>query len=86
MVEYMVVNNEPFKIFFKTSHVDSLYSSLTVPRSNIKPSSKPSRLYKKDEPKLKKAKHNDLMELCSGPTPFIRGEDNVLFYKNLRHE
>lgn len=86
MVEYLVLKNEPNKIFFKTSHVTNEYSSLLVPRCDIDARTKPKRLYTKNELRIKKQKYEDLMSLCSGPTPIIKGGENVTFYKNLRHE
>lgn len=86
MVEYMVLKKEPKKIFFKTSHLSDVYSSISLPRTDFNATAKPSQLYDENKPTLSKDKYEDLMSLCTGATPIIRGEENVNFYKHLRHQ
>lgn len=85
MTEYMVLKMEPRKIFFKSSHLSSEYRSLTLPRSDIAPTDKPKKLYKKNEPKISKEHFEEFIGMCNGETPIISGDENVLFYKHLRH-
>lgn len=85
MMEYMVLKKEPNKIFFKTSHLDDEYRTITLPRSACDPKVKPQPLNKVC-PKLSAEKYKDLMALCSGPTPVIRNQEHASFYKNLPHQ
>lgn len=88
MVEFMVQKQEPKKIFFKNSHLTGVYSSISLPCTDKDSRSKPKVLNtgSQQKPKILKEKFSDLMALCSGPTPIIRNEEHVLFYKSLPHD
>lgn len=84
MAEFMVLKHEPDKVFFKSSHLEDEYRSITLPRKVSNPSCKPKKLNNKTI-KLSEAKYNDLISLCSGQTPLIRNQEHINFYKNLPH-
>lgn len=84
MVEYMVLKQEPDKVFFKSSHLENEYRSITLPRKSSDPSLKPKKLNNKTL-KISTDKYNDLVSLCSGPTPLVRCQEHIDFYKHLPH-
>lgn len=83
--EYKVVKAYPDTIFFKKSHLDSNYRSLSIKRqNNNKLRERVNQVYSQP-PKLSRDKYNDLMSLCQGDTPVIRREEYVQFYQALPH-
>lgn len=84
MVEFNVRKNYLHKIFFKTSHLDQNYRSLSLKRQSVPLLEKqPNKLNKGPRP-ISLAKYNDLKALCSG-NKVIKLPEHVHFYKSLPH-
>lgn len=69
--------------FFKTSHLDNQYRSITLKRKTGGTITL-SKLNKEPKP-ISLLKYNDLMALCTGIKPVIRCPEDVLFYSSLPH-
>lgn len=86
MVEFKVMKSQPLKCFFKNSHLESNYRSITLKRQvsdffkmticplNVAP------------PKISKLKYDDLIGLCKGEKPVIRLPEHNQYYYSLPHE
>ncbi|XP_072168628.1 uncharacterized protein, partial [Diadema setosum] len=79
----------PDKIFFKMSHLDDAFLTLSFgqsrrPRPVEDPGKVPGQAYE-TRPRLSAAKYQDLVSLCHGPTPVVNQPDLVEFYENLPH-
>lgn len=87
MVEFHVRKNNISQIFFKTSHLDQNYRSLTLKRQNNESllSKKLNNLNRGPRP-ISTEKYNDLIALCSGNTPVIKLPEHVQFYRSLPHK
>lgn len=85
VTEIMVKRNETNKIFFKTSHVQEEYRSLTLKqRHPMSVTDEVPKLYSQP-PKIAKDKYDDLLSLCQGSFPVIRESEYVNFFKSLPH-
>ena len=81
----MVKKTESNKIFFKTSHVQDEYRSLTLKqRQPQSVAQEPPKLYSQ-APKISKDKYNDLVSLCMGTMPVVRALEHVDISKSLPH-
>lgn len=88
LMKIRVERQQPNKIFFKTSHLQNKYSSITIekkrkqrPLSNVTV----NRLNTNPLP-IAKAKFDDLVSLCSGDIPVVRNEEHKHFYLSLPHD
>lgn len=85
ITEIMVKSNETNRIFFKTSHVQDEYRSLTLKqRYPINITDELPKLYSQT-PKIAKDKYDDLLSLCQGSFLVIRVSEYVNFFKSLPH-
>lgn len=80
----MVKKSNPNVIFFKTSHLQTSYSSITLKRIKQNPLSSVVDILNKNPPKTSCEKYSELLSLCEGPTPIVRGE-YANFFKSLPH-
>lgn len=85
MTEFCVQKSDPIKFFFKTSHDQESYRSLTLKRQKMFLLHAEISPLNKDPPKIATEKYEDLMSLTKGDTPVIRNPDYVEFYKSLPH-
>lgn len=86
MVEFTVKKDHLTKLFFKTTHLDPEYRTLTLKRQaeSVLISNNVPKLYN-NPPPIPSAKYDDLMSLCAGPTRLIRLPEEVEFYRSLAH-
>ncbi|KAK3881690.1 hypothetical protein Pcinc_013882 [Petrolisthes cinctipes] len=86
MREVMVQKTDRDKLFFKTSHQQESYRSITLKRKWLSAldCNMPSKLYSKP-PKISKEKYDDLMSLCKAPLPMVRVAEYVSFFESLPH-
>lgn len=83
MTEFSVVKSEPTTFFFKTSHSETVFRSITVNRNvSYFLKSEVSSLNKSCT-KISKEKRDDLISLTLGDAPVIRLAEHVEFYKSL---
>lgn len=83
IAEIMVKKTETNRIFFKSSHVQKEYRSITLKqRHPMSVTEEPPKLYTQP-PKISKDKFGDLLSLCQGPFPVVRELDYVQFFKSL---
>lgn len=88
IMEMRVEKDNPDMIFFKTSHLEEKYRSMTLSKKrNQVPLDKVivSQLNESTIP-LSTGKYQDLVSLCSGNTPVIRNENYQHFYLSLPHD
>lgn len=81
--EIFVKKENPNKIFFKTSHVDKQYRSMSLKRQLLHTLTV-QKLNKEQRP-ISMQKYENLMSLCSGIKPVISSPEDKLFYKSLPH-
>lgn len=93
MSELKVIKSKPRTIYFKTSPLQETHQSITLKRHVKTADAQGDSLKRKHIEKLNKAhpkithqKYKDLLSLCSGNRPVIRGEDHKRFYINLPHD
>ncbi len=81
IMEIRVIKTSPNTLFYKNSHCDDEYKSITLkkPGDNCVSKLNPAPI------KIAAAKYNDLISLCTGDVRVIRNNDHVEFYKNLPH-
>lgn len=88
IMEFRVLKSRPGTLFFKTSHLEKDYRSITVKRHNF-------NYFRSDietinnlpnDKRITKEKYEDLISMCSGDTPLIRNQEHVLFYRSLPHD
>ena len=86
VMEMRVTKASPSTIFFKTSHLENQYRSISLKRQHVHlTQSEPEKL--NSEPnRLSREKYADLMSLCSGKTPLIRNAEHKSFYSSLPHK
>ncbi|CAH0550293.1 unnamed protein product [Brassicogethes aeneus] len=82
--EFFVKKENPDKIFFKTSHVDKQYRSMSLKRENKLHFLTIKKLNKKQR-SISMLKYENLISLCSGLKPVISSPENKLFYRSLPH-
>lgn len=85
MTEFCVKKSDPIKFFFKTSHDQESYRSLTLKRQKMFLLYAEIRPLNEYPPKIATEKYEDLMSLTKGDTAVIRHPDYVEFYKSLPH-
>lgn len=86
VVEFKVDKETPTSLYFKTSHTDVAYRSISIRRSQAKFLKEPIRPLNDSQIKISKPKFDDLLSLCSGDCPIIRFHEYQYYYKNLPHE
>ncbi|XP_030831813.1 uncharacterized protein LOC115918229 isoform X2 [Strongylocentrotus purpuratus] len=78
----------PMQIFFKTSHLQDQYNTLSIGQGRRRNPAQslqlPGQLYE-SRPKLSQEKYGDLVSLCRGSTPVIIQPELVEYYENLPH-
>ena len=79
----MVKKTDGKKIFFKSSHLQEEYRSLTL-KQRLQGTDKLQNLYTQ-APKISKDKYEDLVSLCEGAFPVIRVTYYRDFFKSLPH-
>ena len=86
IMEVMVTAEYPDWVFFKTCHSKEEFSYILLERLP-KPVSmyNPDQLYK-ERPKIAKAKHEDLMKLCTGDTAVVKNPVHRQFYSDLSYD
>ncbi|XP_072398864.1 uncharacterized protein [Diabrotica undecimpunctata] len=85
VTEFKVTKNDLQKIFFKTSHLEENYRSVTLKRQNTPFLTKPLNKLNTEPRPISMAKYKDLNTLCTGNTPVIRLPEHINFYKSLPH-
>lgn len=85
VAEFKVTKTDIQKIFFKTSHLDENYRSVTLKRQNATLLMKPLSKLNKELRPISMAKYKDLNALCIGNTPVVRLPEHTNFYKSLPH-
>lgn len=83
MAQMSIRKNELEKIFFKTSHKQKTYDSISIPKKRT-PFENAKNLYD-SPPKMSLSKWEDLKSLCVGETPVVTSGDVQNFYLNLPH-
>jgi len=73
------------KIFFKTSHLQQDYHSITL-RLRGSVSDLVVAPLNNSAPRLKKEKYLDLVSMCKGPLPVVSDPHDAKFYLDLPHE
>lgn len=84
--EYKVEKKEDNKIFYKLSHCDETYRSITLNRIQVNVLNLPVEKLNKERPKVIALKYDNLVSLCSGKYPVVKSLDHVAFYRSLPHE
>lgn len=74
------------KLFFKKSHLDKEYDSITLKRLEIGISNMQLNALNNEPPKIPKRKYEDLISLCIGQTPVVRLPECKQFYRSLPHD
>lgn len=85
MTEFSVRKTDPSTLFFKTSHKEACYRSLTLKRNMANFLHAGVSPLNETQPKISKEKYEDLISLTTGDTPVIRLSEHVDFYKSLPH-
>ena len=85
VMELQVSKQHLDKVFYKTSHSELEFKSLSLKR--LKKSINEYDLPKlnAEANKISKEKYNDVLSLCSGPTPVVNIREHKSFYMNLPH-
>lgn len=83
MQQIMVKKTDTDKIFFKTSHLEETFKSLTL-KIRCQAQQEPHQTYS-EPPMIAKDKYDDLMSLCEGALPVIRVTEYVNFFQSLPH-
>ena len=71
IVEVKLNAEYPNKIFFKTSHAEEEFSHILLERLPKSVSEFEPKQLNQEPQKISKAKHDDLMKLCSGDTAVV---------------
>lgn len=79
--EFKVEKKEANKIFYKLSHCDETYRSITLKRNQESILNLSVGELNKERPK-----YHNLVSLCSGKDPVVKSLDHVAFYRSLPHE
>lgn len=86
MMEFRVSKETPDVLYFKTSHSQATYRSITLKRQLS------SQVLMRKVPKLNASankisfeKYNDLVSLCVGETAPIKNPEHVTFFRNLEY-
>ncbi|GFO14977.1 hypothetical protein PoB_004148200 [Plakobranchus ocellatus] len=85
IVEVKITKDYPSTVFFKTSHLDVTYKSLTLKRQQADVKKFPLMRLNSGPVKIPPAKYEDLISLCTGPTAVVRASDHKAFYMSLPH-
>lgn len=85
MSAIMVEKAEPEKIFFKTSHLQENYRSISLKRQHSELLTHSLPVLNTTPPKISSEKYNALVSLCEGNTPVIRLPEYKNFYMSLPH-
>lgn len=87
IMELMVKKSEPSKIYFKNSHLQQEFDSLTIlQRQKVGLSEVSLERLNLEVQKLSSNKYKDLKSLCEGPLPVVRVREFQHFYLNLQHD
>ncbi|CAG9771355.1 unnamed protein product [Ceutorhynchus assimilis] len=84
--EFKVEKKEPNKMFYKLSHCDGAYRSITLKRKQENIFNLPVEKLNKQRPKVTAIKYDNLVSLCSGKDPVVKSFDHIAFYRSLPHE
>lgn len=86
IMELKVKKCEPSKIYFKNSHLQQEFDSLTILKRKKGVFSEISlEVLNLDVQKLRSDKYQDLKSLCESPLPVVRIQEFQNFYLNLPH-
>lgn len=91
MVQWQFNKDDPNTMYFKRSHLEPDYSSLSIGANGRRKLNtvdclkKTLEILSQEPPKISVDKYKDLISLCDGPLPVIRGAEFVSFYKSLLH-
>lgn len=85
MVEFRVIRDQLTKLYFKTSHLEANYRSITLKRNVLDFLQGPVAALNKSPIKLSEKKYTDLMALCSGDKPPIKLPEYKQYYRSLPH-
>lgn len=91
MVQWQFNKDDPNRMYFKRSHLEPDYSSLSIGANGRRKLNtvdclkKTLKVLSQEPPKISVDKYKDLISLCDGPLPVIRGAEFVSFYKSLLH-
>lgn len=90
MVDWEFKKEKPRDIFFKTSHLEEKYRSLTLKRLTkaefSKALTRPLKVLNNQPCKISKEKYKDLLSLCEDPIPVVRNAEYVNYYRSLPHD
>lgn len=86
MMEIKVTKESPASIFYKTSHHDDTYNTISLKRRQANVKSFSIKQLNKEPNKLSSDKYKDLISLCSGDTPLVRLDECKAFYRALPHQ
>lgn len=84
-MELEVKKSEPLKIYFKNSHLQQEFDSLTLKRQKLDLSKANLEILNSEAQKLKNEKYLDLKSLCEGMLPVVRVKEYQDFYLNIPH-
>lgn len=84
--EILVKKTDPCKIFFKTSHLQNEFDSISLKRLSNNIRNLQLRPLNTEPPKISKCKFQDLSSLCRGDTPVVRLPEFQNFFLTLSHE
>lgn len=91
MVQWQFNKDDPNTMYFKRSHLEPDYSSLSIGANGRRKLNtvdclkKTLKVLSQEPPKISVDKYKDLISLCDGPLSVIRGAEFVSFYKSLLH-
>ncbi|XP_076453198.1 uncharacterized protein LOC143288506 [Babylonia areolata] len=85
VMELKVSKQHLDKVFYKTSHCDQEFKSLSLKRLQKDINKCDLRKLNAEANKISKEKHNDLLSLCLGTTPVVNIREHKSFYMNLPH-
>nr|CAH7712759.1 unnamed protein product [Callosobruchus chinensis] len=88
IMELKVTKESPDTIYFKTSHLQSTYRSITLKRSASRfgPIGNAVSSLNKSPNKISSVKYTDLVTLCEGQTPPIKDREHAAFFRNLHYD
>ena len=89
MMEMRVIKTNPTAIFFKTSHLEKEYRSISIKRQQAPLIKNEPQKLNKEPNQISREKYADLQSLCfsaTGKPTVIRNAEHKAFYSHLPHK
>ncbi|XP_012940904.1 uncharacterized protein LOC106012449 [Aplysia californica] len=85
IMELKVTNDHPSTVFYKNSHKQETYTSLTLKRQQADVKKFPLLKLNSGPINIPASKYEDLISLVSGNTALVRADEHKAFYMSLPH-